>query len=875
MRRIFRLPTKARDVDADVDAELTFHLDARVRALTTSGLTPEEATAQARREFGDVVAARDELREMDRRRVRHARAGDWWDGLRQDARFAIRSLRRQPLFLVSAVLTLALGIGANTAIFSVVDGVLLAPLALPTPQRLIAVGEADRSGEPNDFTSTSAGSFFDWQRQASVVRLGAYSEREGLLTDRGSAEALPGIGTLGGLFEVLGATPLLGRTLSVADEDPASESAIVLSHALWSRLFARDPGVIGRTITLNGTPRRVVGVMPASFRFPDGRAQFWVPLRLDPAARANRDQYYLQVVGRLGDGVSVERARTELATIAARLRRDWPIYNGDLRIVALPLRETIVGAVRTRLLVLMGAVAFVLLITCANLGNLLLARAGARRREIAVRQAIGARSGRLVRQFFTESMVLAIAGGVAGLVVGRGFLTLLLAAQATTNLPRADEITLDGRVLLFTLGTALVAGLLFGTVPAWQLARTPSSEALRQGARGSIGQQWARRVLVVSELALAMVLLTGAGLLLRSFALLERVDPGFTGTRLLTFDLYTRDPAPGFFPLAVERVAALPGVQQVAMVSQLPVTGRGIGAWFNRIDRPLAPGVKPDAEAYRVVTPSYFATIGIPLKHGRLLRDDDRADRPAVVINESLASHYYPHEDPIGKPIYLGAPDNRLFDHAEIVGVIGDTRDAGLASDPLPIVYIPHALMPTWRSFSFVVRTAGDPAATAAAARATMRQLDANAPVRDLRTMDAVLAEAVAPARWSMTLMSVFAAVAVLMAALGVFGVLSFLVTQRRRELGIRIALGAAPGALRQMVVLQGLGLALVGLTLGLGGSLALARLMSGLLYGVAPTDAITYAGVGALLTAIALGASYLPARRATRTDPVVVLRAE
>jgi putative ABC transport system permease protein len=795
--------------------------------------------------------------------------------LRQDLRYAVRALRRTPAFTAIAVLTLALGIGANAAIFSIVNGVLLTPLSLPAPDRLLAIGEGMRGGAPNEMSSTSAASFFDWQRQASVVRLAGYSGREGVITDRGSAEPVAGIGVVGGLFDVLGARPLLGRTLTAADEDPRSEPTIVLSHGTWQRLFGGDRAVVGTTVVLNGTPRRIVGVMPPSFRFPDGRSAFWVPLRLDPAERTNRDQYYLGVVGRLRDGVSPARAAAELETIAARLRRDWPTYNSALRIVAVPFRETIVGDVRTRLLVLMGAVVFVLLITCANLGNLLLARAAARRREIAVRQAIGARAGRLVRQLFTESIVLALAGGLAGLAVGKAFLALLLAAQATTNLPRADEIALDGRVLLFTLGTALAAGALFGTVPAWQLARTRSTEALRQGTRGSMGHQLARRALVVSELALAMMLLTGAGLLLRSFVLLERVDPGFTGTHLLTFDLSVRDAARSFFPTAVERVAALPGVQSVALVSQLPVTGRGIGAWFNRIDRPLPPDVTPNGEAYRVVTPAYFATIGIPLRRGRLLRDDDRRDRPAVVINEALARKYYPNEDPIGKPIYLGAPDNRLFDQAPIVGVVGDTRDAGLGSDALPAVYVPYAVMPSWPAFSFVVRTAGDPVATATAARATIRRLDPNVPIRALRSMDDVLAEAVAPARWSMTLMGVFAAVALVMAALGVFGVLSFLVTQRRRELGIRIALGAAPGTVRRMVVGQGLGLVAVGLALGLGGALALGRLMAGLLYGVSPTDAVTYAGVGVLLTLIAAAASYLPARRATRTDPVVVLQSE
>ena len=800
---------------------------------------------------------------------------DMLESLLRDLRFAGRSLRRSPGFAAVAVLTLALGVGANTAIFSVVNGVLLTPLALREPDRLVALGEGAEGGAPTDFSTTSPGSFFDWQRQATRLRLAGFTGSEATLTGRGEPERLVGVSTIGGLFEVLGVPPLLGRPIARADEDPSAERVVVLSHGAWRRLFGGDRGALGRTITLNGTPRTVVGVMPASFRFPDGTTEFWAPSRFEPDFRANRDQYFIQVVGRLAPGVSVEAARAEMATIAERLRRDWPLYNGDFRIVVRPLQETVVEGVRTRLFVVMGAVAFVLLITCANLGNLLLARASVRRREIAIRQALGAGRGRVVRQLLTESLLLALVGGAAGLLVGKLFLQVLLAAQATTNLPRADEIGLDPRVLLFTLGVSVVAGLAFGSLPAWQLARGRSTEALREGARGSAGHQWARSALVVSELALAMVLLTGAGLLLRSFALLQRVDPGFPADHILTFDVALRDRNATFFPASVERIAALPGVRSAALVSQLPITGRGIGAWFNRLDRPLPPGVKPTGEVYRVVSPEYFATLGLPLKRGRLLTAGDRRERPAVVINEALAKRYYPGEEPLGKEIYLGAPDNRLFDRGTIVGVVGNTRDDGLGREPLPTVYIPLAVMPDWPFFSYVVRTAGAPGPVAAAAREAIRALDPNLPVRNVRTLDAVLAESVAPARWSTTLLGVFAAIALLMAGLGVFGVLSFAVTQRTRELGIRIALGAAPASVQRMVVGQGLGLVGAGLALGLVGAFALTRLMASMLYGVAPTDPVTYAAVGAVLVAIAVVASYLPARRATRVDPIIALRAD
>ena len=804
----------------------------------------------------------------------HVPDGNMMDSLTQDLRYAFRSLRRTPGFTTVAVLTLALGVGANTAIFSVVDGVLLRPLPLHEPERLLAVGESVRDGSPTDMNSTTAGSFFDWKRQARAVQLAGYSTTSATLTGTGDPERIPGTTAIGGLFEVLGVPAVLGRTLVETEEAPGAERVIVLSHGLWQRLFGTDSDVVGRTLTLNGEPFTVVGVMEADFRFPDGASEYWAPLRQGADARANRDQYFIQVVGRLAPGATIEQAGEELAAVAEGLRRDWPLYNSDLRIAVRPLRDTIVGSVRTRLLVVMGAVALVLLITCANLGNLLLARASVRRREIAVRRALGAGRMRVVRQLLTESLLLAAAGGAAGVLVGHWFLQLLLAAQSTTNLPRIEGIGLDHRVLLFTLGVSIVAGLLFGSLPAWQLTGT-SNEALRTGARGATGRQWTRSTLVVAQVAMAMVLLTGAGLLLRSFVALQRVDPGFTAKRILAFDVSLPDPGLPFFSASLDRIRAIPGVRAAALVSQFPVSGRGIGAWFNRLDRPLPPEEKPPAEAYRVVSPEYFETIGLPLKRGRFLTEDDRLERPAVVINEALARRHYASEDPIGEEIYLGAPDNRLFPRATIVGVVGDTRDAGLGSDPLPTVYIPFGVMPRWRFATYVVRTEGAPQSVAAAVRTVMREMDAGLPLRNVRTLEDVLGVATATARWSSTLLGVFAFLALAMAALGLFGVLSFVVTQRTRELGICIALGAAPRTMRRMVLRQGLALIGGGLVVGLLGALALTRLMTSLLHGVAPTDPATYGAVAAMLMGIALLASYLPAHRATRIDPMVALRAE
>ena len=799
-----------------------------------------------------------------------------FDSLRLDVSFAVRALRRTPGFTLIAISTLALGVGANTAIFSLVDGVLLSPLKLGDPQRLVAVGERSKSIGLGPISSTSPGSFFDWKTSSRTLEMGAYAPTVNrTLTGFGDPQQLAGTGVVGGTMHVLGVAPLFGRQLTVADEQPAAPPVLVLSYDAWHRLFGENRDILGRTLTLNGAPRTIVGVMPPGFTFPGAPNDFWSPSQFDAGFRANRDQYFLNVVGRLASGATLEQAQREMTGIMTRLTREWPKYNEGSLIVVKPLQDTIVGAVRPRLLVLMGAVAFVLLITCVNIVNLLLARAAGRRREIAVRQALGASGGRIARQLVTEALVLATLGGAAGWLTAKLFLRLLLAAQDTINLPRADEVALDGRVLLFTLGVSVVAGVMFGSIPAWHLTRARSAEALREGARGSAGHHWTRSVMVVAELALAMVLLVGAGLLLRSFELMRRVDPGVKPDNVVAFGVNRRTGDANFFLNSLERIRALPGVRSASLTSTVPVTGRGIGAWFNRIDRPLPDNVQPTGEPYRVVTPEYFATVGIPLRRGRLLDSRDRADAPAIVVNEALVRKYYPNESPLGKPVYLGAPDNRLFDSAPIVGVVGDTRDMGLGSEPLPTVYIPYAMMPKWPIFSYVIRTTGDAGAVARSARQIVRELDPSLPIGGVHPLDEIVSAATAPARWSTTLLGVFAAIALVTAVLGVFGVLSYVVSQQTREVGIRIALGASSSAVRRLIVGRGLGLIVAGLALGWIGSLALTRFMASLLYGVTPTDRLTFVAVGLLLAGASLAASYLPARRATRVDPVIALRTE
>jgi predicted permease len=801
---------------------------------------------------------------------------DMIDTLRHDLRYAVRALTRTPGFTIVAILSLALGVGANTAIFSVVNAVLLEPLPFAEPHRLISIGEGADGAPPGQQNATSPGSFFDMKSQtAAFSGMAAYSTGQAALVGFGEPEMLQGVRSVGGLFEVLGVQPILGRTWTSAEEEPTVPTVVVLSHSTWMRFFGGEPGVIGKSISLGGISRTVIGVMPPSFTFPDGTIQFWSPSQMTPEFRANRDQYQFGVVARLKPGATIETATSELAVVAARLRKDWSQYNTGLRLDVLPLRDAMVGGAERPLYLLMGAVALVLLIACANIGNLLLARATGRRREIAVRQALGAGRGRIARQMLTESIVLALIAGGAGVFVGRALLALLV-SSSSIGLPRMENIELDGRVMLFTLAISAAAGIAFGMLPAMRLSSARATEALRSGNRAAGGDRWTRSALVVSELALAVVLLAGAGLLLRSFALLQRVDPGFPTGRLLTFSVTARNAPPGFLDASLQRIRTLPGVSNAAITSQLPITGRGIGAWFNMFDRPVAPGETPPAVAYRVASPEYFATTGIPLRRGRLTTIDDRLDNhPSVLINEALAKQFWPDGDPVGRDIYLGAPDNRIFPRATIVGIVGDTKDAGLNADALPTVFIPSGMMPTWPFYSYIIRTAVDPSSLAPAVRQEIRALDASIPIRDMQTMDQILATSVGPARWSMTLLGLFAGMALLLAGIGIFGVLSFTVAQRTRELGIRMALGASARAVQRMVLAQGLVLATIGVVLGIMGALAVTRLMSTMVYGVQTTDPLTYGAVAIVLIGVASLASYLPARRATEVSPLVALRTE
>lgn len=822
------------------------------------------------------------------------KASRMFTGLTRDIRYSLRLLARTPGVTFIALLTLALGIGANTAIFSIVNGVILKPLAYPDPNRLYLIQHALLS-DRTQLGSGTPGNFYDVQRAARSFReIAAFSQATATLTGRGEPERLQGIQSVGSLLHVVGVAPALGRVFTEADDRLGAPRVVVINYRLWQRLFGGRTDVLGETLVLGGVPATIVGVMPEGFNFPDTQVDFWVPAQLTAAMRASRTEFFLLTVGRLADGVTPGAARAELESIMARLRSEFPEANGTVALEAQPLGEALVANVSPMLWILLGSVGCVLFIACANLANLVLAKATGRGREIAIRQAIGAGRARVVRQLLVESVVLALIGGAGGVLAGALFLEALV-SWLPAGIPRLADASVDARVLLFTFAVAALTGIFFGVTPALQLARRSPAGVLRDDARTSTGRAPLRAILVIGELAIALVLLAAAGLLLRSFLLMQRVDPGFATDRVLTFQVRMEGPAyatPGariaFVNRVVERLQALPGVTGAAAGSYAPIVGRGTGAWFNIIARPLPPGTTPPGIPYRVVTADYFRTLQIPLIRGRLLEErDGLSGAPSVVISESVARRFWPSQgssrrsgdavaaDPIGSRIYLGAPDNKLFEEATVVGIVKNVNLAGLGSTLTDAVYGLNTLMPFWRAFTFTVRAAGDPAALSAPARQIVRDADPTLVVTGLQAMTDIMRASLAPARASMLLLALFAAIAMSMAAIGVFGVMSYSVSLRAREMGIRLALGARPAAVRRMVVTSGMKQALAGVAIGLAGAAWLTRMMTSMLFGIRAGDPLTLGGAALLLLATAALACYLPARRATRVDPLLVLRTE
>ena len=805
----------------------------------------------------------------------------------QDLRYGARMLTKSPGFTLIAVAALALGIGANTVIFSVVNTLLLRPLAFPHSEQLTAILVKDPdTGE--FYSAYSYPNFQDIRDQNQVFEhVAASYMTTAFLRTGDEPERLRGTYASADLFPLLGVNPVLGRTYSPEDEKPGGGQFIVLSYDLWQRRFGGDTKIVGQQLPIDDQPRTVLGVMPRGFKFPVGarQADFWMPLgsNLSEGARAARGAVFMQLIGRLKPGVTLEQAQAELSAIAKRLEAQYPDANTGLNIALVSSHERLVGKVRPALLVLLAAVAFVLLIACANVANLMLARATVRRKEVAIRTALGASRWRVVRQMLTESLLLSALGGAAGLLLAMWGMDLLVAA-IPADIPRTGEIGLDKYVLLFTAAVTTLTGVIFGLVPALQASKTDLNETLKDGTRGMSGGLQRNRVrsaLVIVEIALSLVLLIGAGLLFQSFRRLLEVSPGFEADRVLTAEVTVSDKKypeeeqrSAFYREALERMKSIPEVQAVGVIYPLPLGGSFEAYTFDIAGRaPFPPGEQPSSDR-RVVSPDYFKAMSIPLLKGRAFNERDRRDAPPVVIiNETFARRFFPGEDPVGKAIIPGEGRDPIT--REIVGVVGDVRHAGLDAEKSLEYYVPFEQVNV-DQLTFVARTAsGNPANVAAGLRGVITTMDKEQPVYNIRPMTQLLDESVARRRFNMMLLGGFALLALLLASIGIYGVISYTVAQRTREIGIRIALGAQIGDVIRLILKQGLLLALVGLAAGLVVAFFITKLMSSLLFGVSATDPVTFGTVALILFIVALLACYIPARRAANVDPNVALRYE
>jgi putative ABC transport system permease protein len=812
------------------------------------------------------------------------------DSLINDLRYGIRNLIARPGFTSIAVITLALGIGANTAIFSVVNATLLRPLPFKDPDRIVMVrGYIAKLSADN--LPSSAGNYLAVARQSQTFQqLTAFRQWTWQLTHSGEPEQLQGVRVSANFFEAVGASPALGQTFTAEQDQEGAAPVTIISNRLWHREFAADPNVVGKSLILNGRRVTVIGVMPRDFEFPGGanmnpglqfatRNDIWMPLQWSGEERGNQGNLNLAVLGRLKPGVTVAQAEIETRAIESGL----PLAKVGYTVNLVPLQKQMVGNIRRLLLVLLATVVFVMLIACANVANLLLARASARRKEMAIRGALGAGRGRIVRQLLTESLLLSSFGGLVGLLIAI-WATPLLVSFIPEEIPRIHEINVDLRVLGFTLVISIISGIVFGLAPALQTLRIDLNESLKESARsisGSLSQNRMRAFLVIGEVSLAVVLMIGAALLIKSFIRLMDVKPGFDPSQTLTMEVslpalppskYAKESEQAaFFEQALDRLSRTPGVTAAGAVVSLPLTGaeESTDLFFEGRPRPPA-GQRPQAD-YTIVTPDYFRALAIPLLKGREFSSQDRKDAPMVIIvNEELARRHFPNEEPLGKRINVGFED---FPR-EIVGIVGGIKQSTLAGDFQPAMYIPYQQRPA-NGMSIVVRTTGDPMSVAAAARDQIHSVDVSIPVTNIRTMDQIFSESVVQQRFSMLLVGLFGALALVLAAIGIYGVMAYTVTQRKHEIAVRMALGAKRRQVVQLILKDGLLLASFGVGFGLIGAFALTRLMASLLFEVKPTDIQTFATVSALLILIALAACLLPARRATRVDPLVALRYE
>jgi putative ABC transport system permease protein len=873
-------------LDQDLDEEMRAHLEMRTADNRAAGMSPEEARLEAQKRFGNTTLLKEDARNAD--------IVGWLDAAARDFRYALRMLRRSPGFTAVAVLTLALGIGANTAIFSVVNSVLIRPLPYPDPAGLVMVWE-NNSLHPNPHNTVSPPNFLDWQSRNTVFSGMAYifDERDSL-TGNGAPEEVVVQDVSVNFFSVLGVNPILGPGFTPENGQRGHENVVILEYGLWKERFAGDPAIVGKSIVLNGHPQTVVGVAPQNFQwfikdgsFTGAKPRMWSPFVFPQSFYDRKDiGRFMTVAARLKPGATPSQAQTQMNAIASQLEQEYPDFDGHWGVNVVPLREQISGDLRLALLVLFGAVAFVLLIACANVSSLLLARAASREREMAIRTAIGASRWRIARQLLMESLLLALIGGGIGVALAVWGTNALLAASPT-NLLDLRSISLDFRVLTFAVGATLLAGLLFGFLPSYISAHSRISETLKEGGRGSSSahrRAFARNAFVVTQLGLALVLLAGSGLLIRSFVRLIGVDPGFDSGYLLTFKVtlpnskYGTDPlCLAFFHQLLARISAVPGVRSVSMESFPPLTGLGSATGVHILSQPQQSLMDLPVANVRVVGSDYLSTMNIPLRAGRFFSAQELAEEKHVtIINQVFADKYLHGVDPLGQKavIYMKSLEESGNKPSEIIGVVGDVHQMGLDTAPEPTVYWPHPEL-VMTGMTILVRTSNDPLALVSTARSELQQLDPELPMAAVATMDQLLADSLSRSRFTMLLLGIFSAVALVLAAVGIYGLIAYSVTQRTQELGIRIALGAQRRDVLRLVLGQGARLTLLGVTLGILAALAVSRLLASMLFGVSATDPLTFAGVAALLGIVALLACFIPARRATRVDPIVALRYE
>jgi putative ABC transport system permease protein len=870
LKNIFR----PNQLDGEVDEELRFHLEARVKDNLAAGMTPAEARQDAIRRFGGHLLAKDKTRDSD--------ILVWLETLGQDIRYAFRNLRMNAGVTAAAALSLALGIGANTAIFSALHAIVLRPLAYKDPARLARLWlDNRRLGLHEDLTSYP--NFEDWKKNRSFLDLAGFVPTDTILTGLEEPARLPDAVVTSNLFSILGVPPAMGRAFTLEEEQPDRDNVVILSNGLWRRQFGADPDVLGKIVELDGKPCQIVGVMPAGFSFPAKETQLWKPLALPPPRRANRGGFFLSVVGRLKPGFTMEQARAEMTGIGVQLEAQYPDFDKGYGVWVVPLLDQVVGSMRQVLFVLLGAVAFVLLIACVNVANLLLGRGVVRGREIAVRAALGAGRTRLVRQLLTESTVLSMFAGAMGLAIAfwgiRGLVLL-----APKDLPRLDEVSIDAPVLIFTLVVSLVAGILFGMAPALRISRVDLNETLREGGRSQSGGKRVRFVrsgLTIAEVALSMILLTGAGLMIRSLLSLQSIHPGFQTDNVLTWRIapsrtkYPAGPAvAGFYSDMLQRLQSIPGVQGAGAVTDVFLSPTPNSGGFTVEGHPSPPPEQQIEATVDSVSPEYFRVMGVPLIRGKFFDGHESRDTtPVMLINETMAKRFWPGEDAVGKRFKFGDLSSNS-PWRTIVGVVGDMRRQGMEKAARCETFAAMAQRPA-RGMTVVIHTASDPAKVVGMVRDTVRATDKSAVLFERSTIADQIGDSLSQRRFETILLGLFSLLALILATVGIYGVVFQSVSQRINEIGIRVALGASESSLLRMIVGEALLLVSMGAIAGGFAAFALSRTLSSFLYSVTAADPLTYLSVAILLALAASLASVIPARRATSIDPLNALRYE